>query len=216
MIKRLRAAALIALALALAAPAGAEERAAGQFDYYVLALSWSPSWCADEAAAGDAPEQCAPPRDLGFTLHGLWPQDDAGGWPEYCDTPARDPSRGQTAAMRDIMGSPGLAWYQWKKHGRCSGLAANDYFNRARLAFASLRLPEDIAGQTMTAAEIERTFLRANPSFDGDEVIVTCAANRLRELRVCLDRDLSPRPCAPDVLADACRPDRGLSVLPPP
>ena len=89
----------------------------------------------------DAPGgQCDPDRDLGFTLHGLWPQRDSGGWPEYCETEARDPTRRETAAMADIMGSGGLAWYQWKKHGRCSGLPARGYYALARAADPATRL----------------------------------------------------------------------------
>ena len=123
---------LAALVLALAA----RTAAAQDFDYYLLALSWTPSFCAAEGDAR-ASHQCEPGRGLGFTLHGLWPQYEDG-WPEFCDSEARDPSRRETAAMADIMGDAGLAWYQWKKHGRCSGLSPRDYFDRARLAYALL------------------------------------------------------------------------------
>ena len=48
-----------ALTLALAAGAArAEGEAAGDFDYYILALSWSPTWCALEGDGRRAPE-CA-------------------------------------------------------------------------------------------------------------------------------------------------------------
>ena len=144
---------LAALALLAAAPLRAQD-----FDYYVLALSWSPTWCAGDPDRRSS-EQCEPSRDLGFTLHGLWPQYDAGGWPEDCHSPERDATRGQTAAMADIMGTGGLAWYQWKKHGRCSGLSAGDYFDTARLAYTLLSLPEP-RGE-ITAAELERDFIAA-------------------------------------------------------
>lgn len=198
---------LAALVLALAA----RTAAAQDFDYYLLALSWTPSFCAAEGDAR-ASHQCEPGRGLGFTLHGLWPQYEEG-WPEFCDSAARDPSRRETAAMADIMGDAGLAWYQWKKHGRCSGLSARDYFDRARLAYALLALPE--AGGAATAAEVEAGFLAANPDLSPEAVIVTCRGDLLREVRICLDRDLTPRPCGPDVLNDACR-DRGPLDLPPP
>ena len=100
----------LASGLLLAAPAAAQT-----FDYYVLALTWTPSWCAAEGEARDG--QCDPGRDLGFTLHGLWPQFEQG-WPEDCPSEEADPSRRETAAMADVMGSGSLAWYQWKKHGR--------------------------------------------------------------------------------------------------
>ena len=50
----------------------------GNFDYYVMALSWSPSYCESHP---DEDEQCAH-KGYGFVLHGLWPQYDGGGGPE--------------------------------------------------------------------------------------------------------------------------------------
>lgn len=192
----------------------ARAQPAGDFDYYVLALSWSPTWCENEVAAGDAPEQCAPDRDLGFTLHGLWPQYADGGWPEYCDTHARDPSRRQSAAMSDIMGSPGLAWYQWKKHGRCSALAAEDYYDLSRRAFERITLPE--IGGEMLANVIEFDFIAANPWLQPDDLIVACSGGKLREVRICLSRDLDAQACARDVQEDGCRGDRELTIPPIP
>ncbi len=197
---------LVSLALALAAPAAAED-----FDYYLLALTWTPSFCEAEGDARDR-AQCDAGRGLGFTLHGLWPQNDEG-WPEFCDSSARDPSRRDTAAMADIMGDAGLAWYQWKKHGRCSGLSARDYFDRARFAYSLIALPDP--GGEATAAEVEAAFLAANPDLAPEDLIVTCRGDLLREVRICLDRDLAPRPCGADVERAACR-YRGPLDLPPP
>ena len=130
------------LALCLAAqatPAGAEGERAGDFDYYVLSLTWSPNWC---ALTGDAQgdDQCDPRHAYSFTLHGLWPQNETG-YPSNCRTQARDPSRAETAAMADITGSSGLAWHEWKKHGRCSGLPSADYFALSRRAYESVTIP---------------------------------------------------------------------------
>ena len=153
---------LIVLAAALAAlacpPALAQTAApdldrqdvAGRFDHYVLSLSWSPAWCAREGAESGA-RQCAPGRRLGFTVHGLWPQHETG-WPADCPSARPDPSRRETAAMADLMGSGGLAWYQWKKHGRCSGLPAQDYFALTRRAAAAIRLPLSARGALRTTA----------------------------------------------------------------
>jgi ribonuclease T2 len=196
-------------AAALAAGLDAGPAAAQDFDYYLLALTWTPSWCAAEG--GDS-EQCDPARDLGFTLHGLWPQFEDG-WPADCATDHRDPSRRETVAMADVMGSGGLAWYQWRKHGRCAGLDPADYFGLARRAYAALELPEPDGGRA-TAGEVEGAFLAANPGLAPDELIVTCRGGRIEEVRLCLTRDLDPRPCAADVARDACR-TRGPLDLPP-
>jgi len=182
--------------------AAAEGEPAGDFDYWVLSLSWSPSYCATEGAARGNP-QCN--RPLGWVLHGLWPQYETG-WPSYCRSTRRDPSRADTAAMADIMGSSGSAWHQWKKHGRCSGLGPDDFFALSRLAFARVtrpevfrRLPREIA---LPASVVEQAFLADNPGTVADGVTVTCKAGRISEVRFCLTRDLEPRRCGSDVMRD--------------
>lgn len=194
--------ALAAATLALSTPAWAEGERAGDFDYYVLALSWSPTWCALEGEARDAP-QCD--RDVGWVLHGLWPQYEDG-WPSYCRTSARDPSRRQTAAMADIMGDGGAAWYQWKKHGRCSGLAADAYFDTARAAYESIIRPQvfrDLDRDVkLPASVVEEAFLRENAELKPDGLTVTCKSRRIQEVRICLTLGLTPRDCGADVARD--------------
>ena len=194
-------AALLALGLALTARAEGER--AGEFDYYVLALSWSPTYCALEGARTGSP-QCDRPQ--GWVLHGLWPQYEDG-WPSWCRTAARDPARAETAAMADIHGTAGLAWHAWKKHGRCSGLDPADYFAAARRAFDSVAKPPVLRALdrpvTLPARVIEEAFLEANPALSADMVTITCEAGRIDEARICLARDdLSPRPCGRDVRRD--------------
>ena len=195
------------LALVLMPVAGlARDDVAGRFDYWVLSLSWSPNWCAAEGDARGA-EQCG--RPLGWTLHGLWPQYETG-YPEYCRTAARDPSRRETGAMADVMGSGGLAWHQWKKHGRCSGLSSDDYFALSRLAFERVERPGILRrlteAVTLDPAVVEEAFLEANPDLEGDMLTVTCRGQRIQEVRLCLTRDLEPRRCGRDVIRDCDRP----------
>lgn len=191
----------VALLLALwSGPSAAQDRA-GDFTHYVLALSWNASWCAREGEARGA-EQCDPALDLGFTLHGLWPQGEDS-WPEYCRTRQPDPTRAETAAMADIMGSGGLAWYQWKKHGRCAGLPASDYFALARAAFEAIEQPEVLARLDRTVEidpdVVEEAFVEANPGLAADQLAVTCRDGMLHEVRVCLTTDLRPRACTAEV-----------------
>jgi ribonuclease T2 len=197
---------LLPLLLALAAPAFADGERAGDFDYYVLSLSWSPNWCALEGDAEDSP-QCDAGRDLGWVLHGLWPQNEDG-WPSFCRTAERDPTRRETAAMADIMGTPGLAWYQWKKHGRCAGQPPEDYFALAREAYESVTLPDVFTRLERTvrlpASVVEEAFLEANPDWEPDTVTITCRSDRIQEARICLTKDLAPRACGADVVRD-CR-----------
>ena len=201
----------ILAALAVLCAAAAASRAQ-DFDYYLLALSWTPSYCAAEGATRDR-EQCDPARGLGFAVHGLWPQYDEGGWPEFCHAAVRDPSQRETGGMADVMGSGGLAWYQWRKHGRCTGLEARDYFAATRSAFAALVMPR-IRDQRLTEAEVEAAYLAANPGLDSNGVIVTCRDGLVREVRICLTPELEPRDCGDDVLRATCR-VRGDLYLPP-
>jgi len=183
----------------------AEGEKAGAFDYYVLSLSWSPNWCALAGDARGAP-QCARAAGFGWVLHGLWPQYDRG-WPSYCRTSARDPSRRQTAAMADIMGDSGSAWHQWKKHGRCSGLSASAYFEAARRAFEAIRRPaalRNLHGRVRIAASVvEQAFLRENPGLSAQGLSVTCKSGAIQEVRICLTRGLEPRACG-EGLRDDC------------
>ncbi|MEM8822887.1 MAG: ribonuclease T2 [Pseudomonadota bacterium] len=196
-------------------PTFAEGEQAGDFDYYVLALSWTPTWCALE---GDDREsaQCDPGQGFGFTLHGLWPQNEIG-WPSYCPTSHRDASRGQTGAMADIMGSAGLAWHQWKKHGRCSGLSAAAYFDASRTAYDAINRPDVLRrldrDVTLPATVIEDAFLDANPTLSADGVTVTCRSGRVQEVRICVTKDLSPRTCGADVVRDCGLSDALLSPI---
>jgi len=182
--------------------ARAEGERAGDFDYYVLALSWSPTFCALEGEARGNP-QCD--RPLGWVLHGLWPQFEQG-WPSNCRTSERNPSRSDTSAMADIMGSSGSAWHQWKKHGRCSGLSSQDYYDLSRLAYNKVNRPEVLRklskSVTLPATLIEEAFLKANPDWQANMLTITCKKGRIQEARLCLARDLSPRKCGRDVIRD--------------
>lgn len=193
-------------ALCWAGAARAEGERAGDFDYYVLSLSWSAAWCALEGDSRGDP-QCDDGRGLTFVLHGFWPQHEDG-WPSYCRTVERDPTRAETAAMADIMGGPGLAFYQWKKHGRCSGLSAPDYFRTARQAFRRVTVPEFFADVSrpleVPASVIEEAFLEANPGLRGDQITITCKDGLIQEARICLTPDLGFRRCGEDVIRD-CR-----------
>ncbi|WP_432817196.1 ribonuclease T2 family protein [Sulfitobacter sp. JB4-11] len=197
------------LALLVAAsglPAAAQEDKAGVFDYYVVSLSWSPNWCAIEGDARNSP-QCDSGSGHGWILHGLWPQYHKG-YPDFCQTSERPPSRRMTREMADIMGTPGLAWHQWRKHGSCTGLSAPAYYDLSRDAYARItrpavfrKLDRDV---TLPAAVVEEAFLKANPDMERDGVTVTCRDGHIQEVRICMSKNLDPVPCGQDVVRD-CR-----------
>src|SRR6202034_187890 len=111
----------------------ARQNQPGQFDFYVLSLSWSPSFCAEAAerhAERSASVQCRA-RPYSFVVHGLWPQYDKG-FPELCQQPSPRLYHGIVSAMLDLMPAPRLVYNEWDKHGTCSGLAPRAYFDTVR------------------------------------------------------------------------------------
>ena len=206
----------VLLILLLAANiARADGEKAGAFDYYVLALSWTPTWCATTGDARGAPE-CSAAADRGWSLHGLWPQYHRG-WPSFCQTAQRPPSRAMSGGMADIMGSGGLAWYQWKKHGRCTGLSAAAYYALAREAYGGIVRPDVFAKLTrpvtLPAHVVEAAFLKANPALEPDMITITCQDGRIQEARICLSRSLDPVPCGQDVVRDCQQTDARLDPI---
>ena len=205
---------ILALLLVVSPRSAAAADGAGEFAYYVLALSWSPSWCLAEGDARQA-AQCASDRDLGFILHGLWPQHEDG-WPEYCPAEHPDPTPAEAAAMTDITGSRRLARHAWKKHGTCSGLSPEAYYALSRRAFMAIRRPDALRAldDAVAAAPetLEGAFLEANPALFPTAVTVTCRDGLFREVRICLTRDLAPRACTGPAARECTAP----SVLVPP
>lgn len=194
----------VLLWLLSALPALADREKAGDFEYYVLSLSWSPNWCAMVGSAQDSP-QCEARRHYGWILHGLWPQY-ARGYPSYCRSAEPPPSRRMTAAMSDVMGTSGLAWHQWRKHGICTGLSAADYFALARRAYEAVNRPPLLRRidrmMRLPASVVEEAFLEVNPDWRPDMLTITCRDGHIQEARLCLTRDLQPRPCGADVVRD--------------
>ena len=199
----------------LNSPARAEGEKAGDFDYYVMSLGWSSNWC---ALTGDARRdpQCDAGRGLTWTLHGLWPQYERG-YPSDCRTVQNDPNRSDSAQMADIMGGAGLAFYEWKKHGRCSGLTAKSYYTTMRKAYKTVVIPPIFAKISkdlhIHASVIEDAFSEANPQIARDQMTVTCARGMIQELRICLTKDLEPRRCGTDTIKDCTLKDAGLEAV---
>jgi ribonuclease T2 len=187
----------------------------GQFDFYVLALSWSPSFCEASGERGTPPQQQCGARPYSFVVHGLWPQYERG-FPEYCQQPAPRLDRNIVSAMLDLMPAPRLIYNEWDKHGTCSGLGARGYFETIRKVRAQVKIPEAYLDPkqilTVTPDEVEEAFVAANSGLARDAIAVTCDSRRLSEVRICVGKDLSFRSC-PEIDVRACRRDK--LVMPP-
>jgi len=167
---------------------------AGQFDYYLLSLSWAPTYCLTHAA--DSAE-CSG-KGYGFVLHGLWPQYDSGGYPKNCSTQF-ELSADAAAKGRTLYPSERLMQHEWQEHGTCSGLDARDYFDTADRATAVIKIPPVMeaprSNQSLTAERIASLFQSANPQLPEGAMTVACSRAELSEIRFCLTRDLKPRTC---------------------
>jgi ribonuclease T2 len=178
----------------LAGAADAKGPMPGQFDYYVLALSWSPSYCAAEAGQNDH-QQCAPGRRFAFVVHGLWPQY-VKGWPEYCKTRESWIPQDLIDGVMDAMPSKKLILHEWKKHGSCSGLSQAEYFRMVELMFGAVRIParylSPLAPVIVTPEQLVADFVKSNTALTADMLSVQCGnatgQARLSELRVCVNK----------------------------
>ncbi len=185
----------VALLMIFGLPAAeARQDRPGDFDYYALALSWSPTFCASDAGRRDR-QQCAPGRRFAFVVHGLWPQYERG-WPADCATRERWVPDRQIGDMLDIMPSKRLIIHEWKKHGTCSGLRQDQYFGLTRLLFERVKIPARYLSPNdpvrVAPAQLVNDFLKTNRDLRRDMISVQCGNSRdrarLREVRICFNR----------------------------
>jgi ribonuclease T2 len=201
--------AILAGILACTGPAAAQRggerhHVAGQFDYFHLVLSWSPTHCQDNSR-GRRDTQCGHrrARPYAFVLHGLWPQYERG-YPEHCRT-RRKPFVPNPVidSMMDVMPSRGLIIHEYKKHGTCSGFRPSDYFRVARALYKRIRIPNRFQfpkdSQFLDPEDVVDDFIESNPALKPDMIRVVCRrgnANRLQEIRICLTRKGEFRACS--------------------
>ena len=168
----------------------AADETPGAFDFYLLTLSWSPEFCVTHP---DKSECAAHP---GFVLHGLWPQNFAGTFPEDCSN-ASGPAN--PAQYKDIYPDAGLLAHEWQTHGTCSGLAPDVFFGDARKAVHEVVVPRELAAvsqpEQLTPDQILGVFAKANPGFAQGSFAVSCGNNRLTAVEICLGKDLKAIAC---------------------
>jgi ribonuclease T2 len=188
----------LSLTIAMSSAQDARQNEPGQFDFYVLALSWSPSFCDAQGERAQAQAECGA-RPYSFVVHGLWPQYEKG-FPEFCQVPAPRLDHGIVSSMLDVMPAPRLIFREWDRHGTCSGLSARAYFETVRKARAVVKIPAEYLDLktplTVSPDAVEQAFIRANPGLTPKAITVGCDNQRLREIRICLSKELTFRDCA--------------------
>ncbi|TAN04684.1 MAG: ribonuclease [Rhizobiaceae bacterium] len=189
------------------AQAGAAEENAShrKIDFYVLSLSWAPSYCARRGDKADK-ALCDATPSYGFVVQGLWPQYNQG-YPLNCISAGSDKvSADNLGAIAHIMPRTGSAVREWQTHGRCSGLTQDDYFATIRAAYKAVALPSDIPhlGRSVRPVDVANAFLKANPGLPRNGISVGCSSRFLREIHICLTTGLKFRSC-PAVQQSMCR-----------
>jgi ribonuclease T2 len=163
----------------------------GTFDFYLLTLSWSPEFCYSHPTA----TECA--AHPAFVLHGLWPQNTDGTYPEHCSDASGPANPGQYS---DIFPDAGLLAHEWSTHGTCSGLSPDAYFQLARRAFQSVHIPQQLASVQsqiqLAPGAILTDFAQANPSIPTDDMALSCGNNFLTAVQVCFDKNLNATSCS--------------------
>lgn len=170
-----------------AQPAGPQN-----FDYYLLNLSWSPEFCHSHQSA----PECG--RGATFVLHGLWPQNSDGSYPQNCSDA---PGPANPSQYSDIYPDQGLLEHEWRTHGTCSGLAPDAFFTSARAAFQSFTVPPKLAQLnaqiSLPPDQILSLVRESNPSIAASSLALSCGNNYLTAVEICLDKQLHSIACGP-------------------
>jgi ribonuclease T2 len=144
----------------------------GSFEY-LLAYSWTPGFCQSQKGMPG----CSSPEDYWnthFTLHGLWPQYTDQGYPSFCTKEAFDPAAPEAVGMNtmttywpNVKSTEGSSDYddfwehEWTKHGTCSTLTQQEYFQTAINQIESFGTPSIVTenvGSTVNADDLRNAF----------------------------------------------------------
>jgi ribonuclease T2 len=186
----------------------------GSFDYYLLTLSWAPEFCATNAN-GRTSAECDSNKHMGLVVHGLWPQDNDGRWPESCST--TPPVASATVDhMMPIMPGQSLIQHEWAKHGTCSGLSTQDYFAAIEKLYTGLKVPDDFKRPSGSAqaspSGIEEEFATSNNA-PAEAFRVSCPQNEFSAVEICLSKELHYQAC-PSTLKECRAPQIAVRPVP--
>jgi len=153
---------------------------AAKFDFYMIVLQWDPKVTTSY-----------------FTIHGLWPENSDGTYPENCAGP-----KFNTTVISDLVTTLNKVWpsnngantnfwtHEWEKHGTCSEFGERAYFQNS----INLQSSYDIKGalakssivpsnsKTYTSASVKTAVLNnigANPALH-------CTSSKLVEVALCV------------------------------
>jgi ribonuclease T2 len=101
--------------------------------------------------------------------------------------------------MLEYYPSRGLIQHEWEKHGTCSGLSAQDYFAKVEQAFKSVQAPDQLKNlsgdKSVPPKDLDQSFAESNHA-PPDAFRISCHAQELVGVEVCMSKDLKIRSCA--------------------
>jgi ribonuclease T2 len=172
-------------------------------DSYLLALSWSPNYCATARDRPEARHQCVRNR-FGWVVHGFWPNSTKArrsyDQPAYCRNVAGISEQTYRQYLCLVPGVK-LMTHEWRKHGSCGFTTPENYFAKTAALHAALKLPDPLAlsqtSKPFTAGKLRTAFASANPGLPLGAITVDVdRKQRLREIRICYDSRYRYASCA--------------------
>ncbi|KHT64538.1 hypothetical protein RJ45_05980 [Photobacterium gaetbulicola] len=178
----------------------------GQYDSYLLAVSWQHGFCQHATGVASKPECTAINQQqlsiYNLTLHGLWPtRQSCGIRYGYCEPDKKmdlTPSTISTLApwMPNFYYQTEFGAYQWKKHGSCQYREDDDYFLLAtslvRQVDTSLigRYIKQHVGKQMSTAQFKQVLIDNFGLHAVNRIQLSCINKRyLQEIRLSLGMD---------------------------
>ncbi|KAL2935867.1 Ribonuclease 2 [Bienertia sinuspersici] len=190
-----------------------------EFDYFVLALQWPGTNCRYTHKCCHNNGCC---RRSGvpthFTIHGLWPNYNDGGWPSCCSRSAFDIN--EISTLRHALdeywpslscGSPstchghrGSFWaHEVEMHGTCATSVMKDeyqYFLTVLNIYFKYNVTEVLSKAGYVPSNSERYPLGGVITAIGNAFhqtpLVVCSGSAVKELRLCFYKNFKPRDCA--------------------
>eukprot|EP00026_Physarum_polycephalum_P015497 Phypoly_transcript_16196.p1 GENE.Phypoly_transcript_16196~~Phypoly_transcript_16196.p1 ORF type:complete len:224 (+),score=24.43 Phypoly_transcript_16196:125-796(+) len=162
---------------------------AATFDFYMLVLQWDAKVTTDF-----------------FTIHGLWPENADGSYPENCPGP-----KFNTTVISDLISKLNIVWpsnngkntdfwkHEWEKHGTCSQFGERAYFLNSitlqdrydvKAALSKARIvPSQTAKYTKSSVtSAVQSNLGANPALH-------CSGEKMLEVALCFNKNLGLMNC---------------------
>jgi len=174
------------------------------FDFFVLSMSFQPEFC--HAHKRDGYAGCEDPQEFwrgSLTLHGLWPENNDGSWPSTCTNekfnpktvsdlgPDRFDKLWPNVKSSESSRDHTSFWdHEWTKHGTCTGLAQDDYFDTAMKHFLPTpTIVRDNYGAAVATSDLIAAY-RADLADEYGDVVLVCSGGRyLSEVRVCVAKN---------------------------